>query len=487
MNSTISRNAETIFLYLDFIRAEPERFACGRRQVRQQGPGFRPRGPGFRPPGRLVRRPPGRPQQGGELRTGQQPEEPVGQRRPRLERGRPEHPQPGHASVGVDVEADLLGHRVAGHGEPVPCVGPQRGAGHQLPAVVAQRRPARGVAHEVRGVQLNDLYRSGARQPYGYPVVAIVAAPGRLPAVAHHLSQPRHEQVGGGGVEHVAAAGDDGAVLQRGQVDGGGQQPRVGDRLAVDPQPGHPAVGEDRQPDVGEPLLDRHVELVAGISGHRAAGNQGRPLRGGQPGRGRVALRPARLDRHLGRVVAGEVRGVDHDAADHAGAAQPHDRAVAVPVAGRLAAPAGLPAVHDLALVTEGVRLEHRVLGFDQVLPVGEQLVVGGDHAAPERTGGQVRPLLGVGVHVSVLVISRLPARRRCDPAPSRGGLALDLERGHVAGRRDAVERHVDDGGDAAGGGRRGGGREALPFGPPWLVDMHVGVDQAGQQDLVRR
>ena len=196
-----------------------------------------------------------------------------------------------------------------------------------------------------------------------------------------------------------------GAVLQRGQVDGGGQQPRVGHRLAVDPQPGHPAVGEDGQPHVRDTRPGGgDLELVAGVAGHRAARDQRRPRRRGQFGGGGVALRPARLDRHLRRVVAGEVGRVDHDPAHHAAAAQAHDRAVAA----RLAPPAGLPAVHDLALVAERVRPEHRVLGLDQVLPLGEQLVVGVDHAAAERPAGQVRPrLLTFLVHDSAL-LSRL-------------------------------------------------------------------------------
>jgi hypothetical protein len=347
------------------------------RQARQSGACFRL-------PGRLIRRQAGRLQYRGELRIRQQAEEPVGERRPRQRRRYPEHPQPGHAAVRVDVEANLLGHRTPGDREPMARVGLQRGAGHQVPGVVAQRRPARGVADEVRGVQLDDLDGSGARQPDRHPVVALVAAPGGLPAVPHHPRQTRHEQVGGGGVEHVAAAGDDGPVFQRGQVDGRGQQPRVRHRLAVDPQSGHPAVGEDGQPDVGEALLNGDVELIARIARHRAAGDQGHPLRRGQFGGGRVAFRPARLDRHLGRVVAGEVRGVDHDAAHHTGDAEPDDRAVAVSTSGGLPAPPGLPAVHDLALVPERVRLEYRVPGLDQVLPIGEQLVVGVDHAGPE-------------------------------------------------------------------------------------------------------
>src|SRR5262249_59277155 len=62
--------------------------------------------------------------------------------------------------------------------------------------------------------------------------------------------------------------------------------------------------------------------------------------------------------------------------------------------AARLPPPARLPAVHDLALVAERVRPEHRLLRLDQVLPLGEQLVVGVDHAAAERPAGQVRPRL---------------------------------------------------------------------------------------------
>ena len=51
--------------------------------------------------------------------------------------------------------------------------------------------------------------------------------------------------------------------------------------------------------------------------------------------------------------------------------------------------------------------------------------------------------------------------------------------------RRDRVEGHVDDRGDAAGdrGARRR--REALPVRAPRLVDVDVAVDQAGQEHLV--
>ena len=121
------------------------------------------------------------------MRLGKQPEEPVGERRPRGGRRPAKHPQPGHASVRVDVEAYLLRHWRAGDGEPVPGVGLQRGPGQQVPAVVAEGRPAGGVAHEVRGVELDNLDGAGAGQPHHDPVVVLVAPSGGLPAVAHHL------------------------------------------------------------------------------------------------------------------------------------------------------------------------------------------------------------------------------------------------------------------------------------------------------------
>ena len=71
------------------------------------------------------------------------------------------------------------------------------------------------------------------------------------------------------------------------------------------------------------------------------------------------------------------------------------------------------------------------------------------------------------------------------DVAAPVGGLPLDLQRLDRARGRDAVERHVEQRGDAARRGGPGGRREALPLGAAGLVDVHVGVDEAGQQHLV--
>ena len=64
-------------------------------------------------------------------------------------------------------------------------------------------------------------------------------------------------------------------------------------------------------------------------------------------------------------------------------------------------------------------------------------------------------------------------------------GRAFHVQRLDRGRRRDRVERHVDDRGDPAGGRRAGGAGEALPLGAAGLVDVHVAVDQPGQQHLV--
>ena len=65
------------------------------------------------------------------------------------------------------------------------------------------------------------------------------------------------------------------------------------------------------------------------------------------------------------------------------------------------------------------------------------------------------------------------------------GRLQLGLE-GLPCGRGgDAVERHVHQRGDASRGRGAGRGRKSLPAGPPRLVDVDVGVDQAGEDDEV--
>ena len=91
-----------------------------------------------------------------------------------------------------------------------------------------------------------------------------------------------------------------------------------------------------------------------------------------------------------------------------------------------------------------------------------EVMLIAIDAAAPE---GVVDRALGRAVGTA----------RRC-------GLALELEGGDGGGLGETVQRHVDDGGEAAGGCGAGGGGEAFPLGAAGLVDVSVDVDEAGKQ-----
>lgn len=69
----------------------------------------------------------------------------------------------------------------------------------------------------------------------------------------------------------------------------------------------------------------------------------------------------------------------------------------------------GLPAVHDLALVPEVLGVELGPLGQEQVLALGEELVVGGDDPGPELPVGEVG-VLGEGEVGAAVVRVRVAA-----------------------------------------------------------------------------
>ena len=97
-----------------------------------------------------------------------------------------------------------------------------------------------------------------------------------------------------------------------------------------------------------------------------------------------------------------------------------------------------------------------------------------------------VRPGLPELGEVAEAVGHRAAPEADVDAAPALGGRPLGLRgprREVVAGI--GVERHVEQGRHPAG--RRGPGRagEALPLRTAGLVDVHVRVDQAGQEHLV--
>ena len=68
-------------------------------------------------------------------------------------------------------------------------------------------------------------------------------------------------------------------------------------------------------------------------------------------------------------------------------------------------------------------------------------------------------------------------------PALRRGSFGFEAGQGGSRGK--AVERHVDESGDASGGGGAGSCLESLPLGASGLVEVDVRVDQAGKQAVV--
>ena len=219
---------------------------------------------------------------------------------------------------------------------------------------------------------------------------------------------------------------------------------------AVHAQPGDSSVRVYPQPDVGHPAVRGDLELVDRVPGHRHPRHQRKPFGRGQLGRVRVTLDPAAFHRDLGRVVAGEERRVHHDAGNDSGQAEPDDGPV---VPGR-APPPGLPAVVDLALVTEPAGREARRPGLDQVLLLREQLVAGADHAAagpPGREVGQPAEVVPHGPFSSA-GHGRLPSAPAVvdGTSPTLGGAAR--------GTRPATSRYP-----GRRPGRRARGRAAPP------------------------
>jgi hypothetical protein len=132
------------------------------------------------------------------------------------------------------------------------------------------------------------------------------------------------------------------------------------------------------------------LSIVKRFSSRRAAPTWGAP----RPTRwlalqlvdARRAVDGASLERAVLGVVAAEEGGVDDDAAQHAGQTELDDARVVA----RRAAPAALPAVHPLAAVGVLVLAPDRGLGLEQVLLLGEEVVVGPQHGAAEARGGEV-------------------------------------------------------------------------------------------------
>ena len=159
------------------------------------------------------------------------------------------------------------------------------------------------------------------------------------------------------------------------------------------------------------------LEIVGGVPVHGGAWHELGPLGGQQLLGGGCARHAGGLDGGLGGLIAAEVGGVHVHGTDDPGQGQTDQRPVVVLRGGvgllgvRATAASGLPAVHDLALVAEGIGVEHGRFGPEQVLTVGEEFVVGVHHGATEPAVGQVDqavqvefalPVVGVGVTAGV-------------------------------------------------------------------------------------
>ncbi len=343
--------------------------------------------------------------------------------------------QAGDAAVGEDIDAQVGRGGGVRQREAVRGVGLEAGAGQDLgpPGGVVggvgaaggvedvQGGPARGVALEIGRVDLDGPYQGLLGEAVAHPVVALVAAAARLPSVVHLAGAAGADGVQRRGVEAVRGVLGAAAVLQRRHVeDAQGREPAgVGDGLAVYAQPGDAAVGVLPQAQVGEAPGGVDGEAVGGVAADRGAGDEHGPLHvvGEEFGGGRRALDRGALDADGGRVVAAEVGGVDDEAVYDAGHAEPDERPVVVPgggvrgLGGGAAPAAGLPAVHDLALVAEALGVEARGLGPQQVLAFGEELVVGGDDARAQQPVGEVGQVgegkrggavVGIGVAAAV-------------------------------------------------------------------------------------
>jgi len=52
--------------------------------------------------------------------------------------------------------------------------------------------------------------------------------------------------------------------------------------------------------------------------------------------------------------------------------------------------------------------------------------------------------------------------------------------------RRDSIQRHVNDSSDTAKGSSPGTSPEAFPFCPAWLIEMYMGINQSGEENMWR-
>ncbi len=174
----------------------------------------------------------------------------------------------------------------------------------------------------------------------------------------------------------------------------------------------------DVEPDMGADcgVGERHHD--AGVTLEHGARNRLAPLGGTRSAIGGIARQGGDVERTRLGVVAGEVRRVHQHPAHDPG----HTKTDDGPVVSRLAAAAGLPAIHPLAPIGEALGVPERLPIRNQVLLLGEEVVVGRDDPSAEAGRGQVHQQVVDGV-------AHVPSGSRPGRLPPRTMVAATLPR----------------------------------------------------------
>ena len=146
----------------------------------------------------------------------------------------------------------------------------------------------------------------------------------------------------------------------------------VDGQLAIDTQTRDTAVGMQADAQVGPGLRRFHGKIMLLV---RAESMYRQQL---APGRQSIGFLPAvtGLDRYRGRVVSGEMPGIDLETPNAAGATELQDR----PILAAVASAAGFPAVHPLAVVVVLAVDEAGRPGLKHALGRSEEFVADRDH-----------------------------------------------------------------------------------------------------------
>ena len=174
-------------------------------------------------------------------------------------------------------------------------------------------------------------------------------------------------------------------------------------RVAVEPQPRHTSVGEDVETNMGDPMRVVDLETRGGVTGEGGAGDDLDPV-------GRLeSLVPTHttgLQREGFRVIAGEMGRVDRHGPDPTC----HSEGENTPIVARLTTSTGLPTVHPFASIGVDVLFPHRSRSLQQVVRLGEELVVAGNHPPTNRFRYQIGHCASTSCHQSG---RHSPRRRR--------------------------------------------------------------------------